>query len=153
MNARGGTWTIVQINQLRPQGFDTNDHRLWALNNLQGGFLPTGTCTGKGRTDADRPNSPARKRPVFRTGRRTIQQSVGTLASFPGGISQRRQPPVRRIDDLRGMKTRHRHFVPKTVSPERVVGIRSFFTRRSNGGFGAKVELFFLRSNLELVPV
>src|SRR6202008_2044126 len=81
------------------------------------------------------------------------QQSLGTLASVPGGSSQRMPPPARRIDDLRGMKTRHRHFVPKTVSPERVVGIRGFFTRRSNGGFGAKVELFFLRSILELGPV
>ena len=84
MNARGGTWTIVQINQLRPQGFDTNDHRLWALNNLQGGFLPTGTCTGKGRADADRPNAPAGKRPVFRTGSRTIGSLFTFPLSFPG---------------------------------------------------------------------
>src|SRR5580704_10428360 len=50
------------------------------------------------------------------------------------------------------MKTCHRHFVPITVSPERVVSIRRFFTRRSNGRLSAKVELSLLRSILELSP-
>src|SRR6266481_2274365 len=141
MNGCGGTWTSVQVNQLRSKGFYANNHRLGALNDLQGGFLPPGTRTGKRRTDADRPNAPARKRPVFRAGGRTIQQVVGTLLLFPGGRSERRESPVRWIDDLRGTKTRHRHFVPKTVSPERVVRIRGLFTRRSISGFSAKVKL------------
>src|SRR6516162_1927792 len=76
MNVRWGTWTAVQVNQLRSKGFHANDHRLGALSNLQSGFLPPGTGTGKRRTDADRPNASARKRPVLRTARRTIEQVV-----------------------------------------------------------------------------
>src|SRR5262249_50394091 len=60
--------------------------------------------------------------------------------------------PVWRIDDLRGAQARHRHLVPETISPERVVGIRGLFTRRSLRGFGAKVELSLLRGILELGP-
>src|SRR5262249_22073068 len=48
--------------------------------------------------------------------------------------------------------TCHRHFVPKTVSPERVVSIRGFFTRRRISRFSAKVELSLLCSILELGP-
>jgi hypothetical protein len=45
------------------------------------------------------------------------------------------------------MQAGHRHFVPKTLSKERVVGIGGFFARRSLGGLGAKVELSLMRSS------
>src|ERR1700674_3738960 len=85
MNARAQPWAFVSVNQLRSKGLHANNDRLGALDNLQGGFLPPGTRTGKRRTDADRPNAPARKRPVFRTSSRTIQQVVGMVPLFPGG--------------------------------------------------------------------
>src|SRR5258706_4452379 len=94
--------------------------------------------------------SAARRRTVFRTSSHTIQQLIGMLALSPRGGSQRRQSPVRRIDDLRRAQTRQRHFEPITVPPERVVGIRGFFARRGIGGFGAQVELSLLRGILEL---
>src|SRR3974377_1335271 len=75
---------------------------------------------------------------------------IGRAPLLPGGGGERRQSPVRRIDDLRRTQTRHRHFVPKTVSPERVVSIRGFFARRSIGGFSAKIDLSLLRRILKL---
>src|SRR5712692_9674740 len=127
-------------------GFRTNDHHLRTLHNLEGALLTSWTCTHKRRTDPYGPNAPARKRPVFRTSSRTIDPLGGFLRSFPGSRSYRRHSPVWWIDYLRRMETGYRNFVPITVSPERVVGVRCFFAWGSSSGLNAKIDRCLLRN-------
>src|SRR5438552_685114 len=131
MNALGRTWTSVQVNQLRSKIFPTNNHRVGTLNDLEGRFLTSRTSTGERRPRrAERPNAAARNRPVFVADSPTIVQHLDKPLSLSGSStgsrSQRRQSPVRRIHYLRRAQTGHRYFEPVTISPERVVSVRSF---------------------------
>src|ERR1700688_2240124 len=82
------TRTSVEVNHLRFQRFPTNNYRVGTLNNLEGGFLTSGTSAGKRWTRGAWPlNAPARKRPVLITSGPTIVQHRANSRALPGSRS------------------------------------------------------------------
>src|SRR5215470_223437 len=74
----------IQVNHLRFVRFGANDYDITALNNLEGALLTSRTCTRERRTNPHGPDAPARKRPVFRASRRTIDPFEGVPLSLYG---------------------------------------------------------------------